>query len=62
MALLYRVVAFGTPRGPWRGRRSQAESDAVAAGLAVSDPDGHLYWECFARLEWRRAEDFKQSA
>lgn len=36
--------------------------DAVAAGLAELDGEGQLYWECFARLEWMRADALKRRA
>ena len=39
-----------------------AEKNAVAAGIAQYDDFGTLYWECFAKLEWIRQEDVRQSA
>ena len=62
MALLYRVVAFGQPRGPWRSKEKQAELDAIHGGLAEYDEWGQLYFEAFARIEWIREEETRLSA
>lgn len=62
VSLLYRVVAFGKPHGPWRARERQAEADAVAAGLAEYDEWGALYFDAFAQIEWAREDDLRLSA
>lgn len=62
MALQYRVVAFGQPSGPWRTKRRQAESDAVALGLASHDEWGQLYLDAPVAIEWRRDEEVRMSA
>jgi hypothetical protein len=62
MALVYRVVAFGQPCGPWRTKKRQAEQDALANGLGEVDEWGQLYLDAPAAIEWRRAEDLKRCA
>ena len=62
MALLYRVVVLGQPRGPWRGRKRQAEDDAIASGWGDRDDDGQVYLDALASIEWCRQEDFRLSA
>jgi hypothetical protein len=62
MALRYRCVAFGQPKGPWRIKKSQAVQDAVAAGLAERDEWGDLYLDCGAAIVWQREEQLRLSA
>lgn len=54
MQAVYRVVAFGQARGPWRSMKRQAVRDAIIAGLAERDEWGQVYYECFAGLQWMR--------
>lgn len=62
VALQYRVVAFGKPRGPWRSKQRQAERDAIAAGLAEFDEWGQLYLDGCASIEWARQPEIRLSA
>ena len=62
MALLYRVTAFGEPKGPWRARRRQAEQDAIAAGLGDFDEWGEFYLDGVASIQWMRQPEIKMRA
>lgn len=54
MALVYRVIALGEPRGPWRTKKRQAEQDAIAQGLGEVDEWGEFYLDGLASIEWMR--------
>ena len=56
MALQYRVIGYGRPRGPWRTKRRQAEMDAIAVELGEFDEWGQFYLDAGATIEWRRDE------
>lgn len=43
VARFYRVVSFGTPKGPWRHDRLQARRDAIALGLGSYDEWGTYF-------------------
>ena len=62
VALQYRVVAFGQPRGPWRAKQKEAERDAIGAGLAEVDEWGQLYLDGCAAIEWAHAPEIRLSA
>lgn len=62
MSLLYRVTAFGEAKGPWRGKRRQAEQDAISQGLAEYDEWGELYLDGIANIEWMRLEEVRLRA
>lgn len=62
MALQYRVVAFGKPRGPWRTKKRQAVQDALSAGLAEVDEWGQLYLDGVAAIEWQLEPETRLSA
>lgn len=62
MSLLYRVVAFGQPRAPWRGRKRQAELDAAALGLGEFDDEGTLYLDAIADIQWIRQHELRKTA
>lgn len=52
MALYYRVVACGEPKGPWRVTKRQAEADAIQTGWGERDEDGRTYLDALASIEW----------
>lgn len=62
MALLYRLVAFGVPQGPWRTKKRQAEQDAVSLGLGERDEWGQLYLDAPVAIEWTREDDVRMRA
>ena len=62
MALLYRVVAFGKPQGPWRSKKRQAQQDAVSCALGEYDEWGQFWLEGQAAIEWRREEEVRLCA
>jgi hypothetical protein len=59
MALLYRVVAFQKPCGPWRPKQRQAQMDAIHQGWGEYDADGQFWLNAPARLEWMREDEIK---
>jgi hypothetical protein len=62
VALLYRVIAFGKPKGPWRATRRKAELDALAQGLGEYDEWGGFYLDAPADIEWMREPEIRLSA
>lgn len=62
MALLYRVVAFQKPCGPWRPKRRQAEMDAAHQGWGEYDDAGTFWLNAPARVEWMREPEVRLSA
>ncbi len=62
MALWYRLVAFGEPRGPWRARKSQVRRDAVSQALGEFDECGQFYLDGCAKVEWIHEDDLRQRA
>lgn len=62
MALLYRVMAFGEPKGPWRANKHQVQQDAVAQGLGSYDEWGQFFFDAPAGFQWVREDDVKRVA
>ncbi len=62
MAVSYRVLSFGVPRGPWRAKRRQAEQDALTQGLATYDEYGQLYLDAPVVIQWRRDPEIRLTA
>lgn len=62
MSLLYRIALMGSPKGPWRGKVSQARIDAVAQGLGEFDEAGQFWLDGAAEIEWVRQEELRRSA
>jgi hypothetical protein len=62
MALLYRVVVFGKPKGPWRFKRRDAQQDAIELDLGGYDEWGSFYISVPADIEWMREEQVRLSA
>lgn len=53
--LIYRVVVFGKPVGPWRSVRSQANQDAIELELGSYDENGQFYVTVPADIQSRYA-------
>lgn len=62
MALYYRVVVFGEPKGPWRATKRQAEVDAVQTGWGELDEEGRTYLDALASIDWCHEDALKLSA
>jgi hypothetical protein len=60
--LIYRVKAFGRPKGPWRRVKSQAERDALEAGLGQYDEWGTFFISVPGEIEEVHERFVRQSA
>ena len=62
MALFYRVVSFGKPKGPWRSSRRQAQGDAIKLGLGSYDDWGKFYATVPGDIEWIHGDQLRLRA
>lgn len=62
MSLFYRVKVFGTPRGPWRPVRRQAQQDAIELGLGEYDEWGKFFVSVPGEIEELHERFVRQTA
>lgn len=62
MALFYRLVMFGKPKGPWRTSEKQARKDAIELELGSYDENGQFYLAGPADFEWIHEDQLKLRA
>lgn len=62
MALFYRLVVFGKPKGPWRYTEKMARQDALELELGSYDEDGQFYLTAPADFEWIHEDQLRLRA
>lgn len=62
MALFYRVMFLGEPKGPWRGSKRKAQQDALAMGYGSYDDDGLFFLDAMADFAWVHEDQLKLRA